>query len=213
VTKHSGYSNYSIAGKAPPVVAELNAVFEQLPDQDLLYQLRGRTRRGPKGYDPQSLWRCYVAYYYLGLESVSSLIRYLHDNPFVAAACGFTSPEEIPSQSTFSRFGTRLAKGTGEFILAVKNVLRDLTTRLYDTFPNFGKSVAIDSTDIKGWPMPAKRAGNVHKANEDTRLESGKSQTPTLDGASNGILRAQNISCMGTRSISWPIPKLNCRWP
>lgn len=59
--------------------------------------------------------------------------------------------QEIPSQPTFSRFGARLAKSSGELILAVKNVLRALTRKLYDTFQDFGRSVAIDSTDIKGW--------------------------------------------------------------
>ena len=154
---HSGTSNYTIGGNAPPVVAELQAIFQQVPDEDLIGRLRGPARRGPKGYDPFILWQCYVAYYYLGLESVSALIRLLHDNPFIAQACGINSPEGIPSQPTFSRFGTRLAKKTGEYILAVKNVLRSQTRRLYDTFPDFGRSVAIDSTDIKGWSSGNKK--------------------------------------------------------
>lgn len=157
MTNHSGTFNYTISGNAPPVVAELKAVFHQLPDDDLVRQLRGPTRRGPKGHDPLILWRCYLAYYYLGMESVSALIRLLYDNPFVAKACGIDSPEQIPSQPTFSRFGTRLARKAGEFILAIKNILRGLTRKLYDTFPGFGKSVAIDSTDIKAWSNAGKK--------------------------------------------------------
>jgi IS5 family transposase len=141
--------------QAPPVVAELEAIFRELPDEELLTKLIGPRRRGPKGYNPTILWHCYVAYYYLGLESVSALIRQLHDNPFIAKACGIGSPEEIPSQPTFSRFGTKLAKS--KLALAVKNVLRNLTRRLYDAFPGFGKSVAIDSTDIKAWSNGGKR--------------------------------------------------------
>ncbi len=117
--------------------------------------LRGGVRRGPKGHDPAILWRCYATYYYLGVESVSALVRLLHDNPFIALACGINAPEAVPSQPTFSRFGTKLARA--KYSLAVKNVLRSLTRRMYATLPDFGKSVAIDATDIKGWSNAAKK--------------------------------------------------------
>ena len=145
------------ANQLPPIVSELEAIFRELPDEELLARLKGPRRRGRPGYEPEKLWRSFVAYYYLGLESVSALIRLLYDNPFVAKVCGFDSPEDIPSQPTFSRFGSKLARSTGEFILAIKNVLRKLTHRLYDTFPGFGKSVAIDSTDIKAWSNGGKK--------------------------------------------------------
>lgn len=151
--------------QVPPVVTELEAIFRELPDDELLAKLKGPRRRGRPGYEPIKLWRSFVAYYYLGLDSVSALIRLLYDNPFVAKACGFDSPDEIPSQPTFSRFGTKLAKSTGEFILAVKNILRTLTRRLYDTFPGFGRSVAIDSTDIKAWSNGGKRGRKKLKGN------------------------------------------------
>ena len=90
-----------------------------------------------------------MAYYVLGIESVSALIRLLYDNPFIAETCGCEWPDGIPSQPTFSRFVSRLAKP--RFILSVKNILRALTRAMYARFPDFGKTVAIDSTDIKAW--------------------------------------------------------------
>ena len=144
------------ATQAPPVVSELEAVFAELPDDELLTKLKGPRRRGRPGYNPEILWRCYVAYYYLGLESVSALIRTLYDNPFIALACGIDSPDAIPSQPTFSRFGSKLA---GRWIaLAVKNVMRGLTRKLFRTYPDFGKSVAIDSTPVKAWANAQKKA-------------------------------------------------------
>ncbi len=80
----------------PPVVAELETVFKELPDEGLLTKLKGPRRRGRPGYDPETLWRCYVVYYVLGLTSVSDLIRTLHDNPYVAAVCGIDSPSPMP---------------------------------------------------------------------------------------------------------------------
>lgn len=151
----------------PPIVGELEAIFRELPDEELLEKLRGPRRRGRRGYNPEILWHCYVAYYYLGLGSVSALIRYLEDNPFVARACGINSPDEMPSQPTFSRFGSRLAKP--QFALAVKNILRSLTRKLYDTLPDFGKSVAIDSTDIKAWSNGAKKGKKKRKGGRKKR--------------------------------------------
>ena len=147
--------------QAPPIVGELEALFEELPDEGLIARLRGPKRRGPKGYDPEILWRCFVTYYYLGLESVSALIRYLEDNPFVAQVCGIESPDKFPSQPTFSRFFSKLA--TPAFTLALKNVRRSLTCRLFEMFPDFGKSVAIDSTPVKAWSNGAKKGRKRNK--------------------------------------------------
>lgn len=153
----SHYDRVSHANsQLPPIVGELEAIFGELPDEELLTKLRGPMRRGRRGYNPEILWRCYVAYYYLGLESVSALIRLIHDNPFVAQACGVNSPDEIPSQPTFSRFGTKLADPP--VALEVKTILRSLTRKLYETLPGFGKSVAIDSTDIKAWSNGGKKS-------------------------------------------------------
>ena len=144
------------ASQAPPVVAELEAIFRELPDEELLESLRPNPRgMGRPGYAPKVLWRCYVALYYLGLPSVSDLVRTLQDNPFISRACGIANPWEIPHQSTFSRFLSKLAKPV--FAHAVKRVLWALTDRLIQTLPDFGKSVAVDSTDIKAWSNAAKK--------------------------------------------------------
>ena len=64
-------------------------------------------------------------------------------------ACGIHTPEGIPSAFAYSRLVKKLQQP--RYILMVKNIMRDLTRRLYDTFPDFGKSVAIDSTDLKAY--------------------------------------------------------------
>lgn len=145
--------------QVPPIVAELQSVFAAVAEDDVLTRLTRPKGRGRRGYSPQTLWRCYLAYYYLGLPSVSDLVRTLHDNPYVAAACGIEAPEGIPSQPTFSRFMTRLIRH--DVAQAVKNVMRDFTQRLYETLPDFGRSVAIDSTDVKAWSNAQKR-GKPH---------------------------------------------------
>ena len=141
---------------APPaVVQELEAIFSVLPDAELLNALRGPKRRGRPGHDPKVLWRCFITRYVLGIESISALRRRLGDNPYIAQACGIKSPETMPSQPTLSRFGAKMAKRP--FANMVRNVQRELTRRLYETLPGFGRTVAIDSTDLKGWSNPSKK--------------------------------------------------------
>jgi len=161
VTKHPGTSYYTIAGKDPPVVAELGAIFNQLPDQELLVQLRGPTRRGPKGHPVETLWRCFIARYVLGLESTAALIRTLTNNPYIAHACGINSPDNIPHEATFSRFFAKLSKP--KFLPRVKDVSRSLVRRHYVELPGFGQRVAMDSSTLKAWS----NGGKTTKSDSD----------------------------------------------
>lgn len=144
----------------PPIVGELEAIFATLPDGKLLDQLRGPTRRGPKGYPPVLLWRCFIAYYLMGLDSVADLVRLLRDNPYVSSACGIEYVQSIPSQATFSRFGSKLARKWNS--LAVKKVFRALTLIMYERLPGFAETVAIDSSDLKAWSNGGKLRKGKH---------------------------------------------------
>jgi transposase len=154
--------------QVPPIVDELEAVFRELPAEELLAKLRGPRRRGRRGYDPSILWRCYVTYYLLGLPSVCDLIRLLYDNPYIATACGIEYPTGIPSQPTFSRFFTKVSKWKTKAF--VNRIFQGLNRKLWDALPEFGKSVAMDATDLKAWSNGAherptdKDAGWVIKA-------------------------------------------------
>jgi len=159
----------------PPIVQEIEAVFGELSqcDEELLEMLRGPSRRGPRGYDPKILWRCYIVYYFLGLPSVSELVRRLYGNPYIAKACGIDSPQDIPSQPTFSRFFAKLSR---RLVRAeVNRVFHRLTQKLYRTLPGLGKLVAMDATDIKAWSNGAhekptdKDAGWVIKTDTNGR--------------------------------------------
>lgn len=149
------YVKVSLADTQPPIVAELKAIFEALPDDELLKALRGPNRRGRPGFDPKILWHCYLVRYVLGLPSVSALIRTIQDNPFIARACGVESPDQLPSQPTFSRFITKLSRRF--YRTKMKDVMREMTRTLYATLPDFGKNVGIDSTDIKAWTSKSKK--------------------------------------------------------
>jgi len=136
-----------------PVVKQLNAIFGSMPDEELLTALKAPT--GRPGYTVEVLWKSYVASVVLGLPSFASLIRALQNNPLLAVACGITSYEAIPSKFAYSRFMYKLSQP--KYKVMVKNIMRELTRRLYKELPDFGESIAIDSTDLKAWSNGAKK--------------------------------------------------------
>lgn len=130
-----------------PVVRQLHAVFDSIPDKELLALLKAST--GRPGYTVKVIWKTYVAMAVLNEPTFASMIRTLQSNPYIAIACGITSQKGIPSKFAYSRFMRKLA--TYKNVAKVKNVMRYLTNKFYEVLPEFGKSVAIDSTDLKAW--------------------------------------------------------------
>ncbi|MBI4295038.1 MAG: transposase [Chloroflexi bacterium] len=145
--------------QAPPIVAELEALFARLPDAPLLAALTGSTRRGPKGHSVQALWHCVVVKYWLGLGSTDALIRELRNNPYLAGACGVAGA--IPHKATFSRFFAKLSELP--FCGLVQEVSRELVRQHHAALPGFGDRVAMDSTTIKAWS----NGGQSPKADPD----------------------------------------------
>jgi len=143
-----------------PITRQLESLFNIIPEDELLKALK-IYYAGRIGYTYRVLWRTYVAMTVLNLPSFATLIRTLRNNPYVAQACGIISPDAIPSKFAYSRFLHKLQEPCN-FIL-VKNIMRGLTRECYQTFPSFGKSVAIDATDLKAWSNGCK----THKSDRD----------------------------------------------
>jgi transposase len=159
--------------KTIPIVRQLHAIFDTLPDKELIADLTART--GRPGYTVKILWGTYVAMAVLGLPSFASLIRTLQNNPYVAIACGITSPEGIPTKFAYSRFMRKLSQR--KYVVMVKNIMRSLTRSLYDALPDFGKSVCIDSTDLKAWSQGARKPPSDPDASWAVKLDtSGKTK-------------------------------------
>jgi transposase len=151
-----------------PIVKQLNAIFRVIPDTDLLASLKANT--GRPGYTPKILWRTYIAMVVLGLPTFASLIRNLQNNPLLAVACGITNPQEIPTKFAYSRFVSKLEEY--KHVVMVRNIMRNLTRSLYANLPDFGKSVAIDSTDIKAWSNGAKKPASDRDASWGAKLDT-----------------------------------------
>jgi len=128
-------------------MANLEALFEALPDGPLLATLAATRHTGRPGYPLRVMWRTLVASFYLGIVHDTDLVRALEANPTLSAACGITELEGVPSKFAYCRFRRKLA-AFGE---AVADVLSSTVNRLRDTLPNFGETIAFDATDVKAW--------------------------------------------------------------
>jgi transposase len=159
VTKHPSNGYYTTL-VTTPATRKLEALFNTIPEEELLKAIK-TYYAGRLGYTHRVLWRTYVAMVVLNLPSFAALIRALENNPSLAQACGICSPDAIPSKFAYSRFLGKLQAGKN--VVAVKNIMRSLTRRCYEAFPSFGKSVAIDATDLKAWSNGRKS----HKADPD----------------------------------------------
>ncbi|MFC1871071.1 transposase [Chloroflexota bacterium] len=133
----------------------LKPIFYTLPDNDLLEAL-GKTRyTGRPGYPIKVMWHTIVAMYVLNFKTYSQLIRELQNNPILASACGIQSCDDIPSKFAYSRFLKKLQQPL--FVKMIKDIGRELTRLLYQSLPNFGESVAIDSSTLKAWSNGGKK--------------------------------------------------------
>ena len=99
---------------------------------------------------PCRCWQAYVASYYLHLPHTNELIRRLQDDEGLRDACGFAG--DLPSRWTFNRFFIRMS----EHADLVQEVLDTLTDAVASHLPDFGKTVALDSTTVRSHSNPNK---------------------------------------------------------
>ena len=154
----------------PPLNGQLKALFNVIPEEELLKALKVYYA-GRNGYTYRVLWRTYVAMTVLNLPSFAALIRALQNNPYLAQTCGITNSSSIPSKFAYSRFMRKLQIKHNEVL--VKNIMRKLTRKCYQVFPEFGKSVAIDSTSLKAWSNGGKQRKTDPDAGWAVKLPTG----------------------------------------
>lgn len=124
-------------------------MFDSIPAGGLVARLQKTDGRGPKGYRAESLFRTFIASYYLNHDSISDTVRALQDNPALAEACDL-DPWCIPSRPTLSRFFKKLSENTEELVDALAMVTDQLKVHL----PGFGDHVTIDSSAIRAHANP-----------------------------------------------------------
>jgi len=167
----------------------LNLVLETIDAEKLLHTLQSKSPLGPKGYSARTLWAALLAGVVHRIPSVAELRRHLRTNPYLRLVCGITSVAKVPSESTFSRFLSRLVGN--EHLL--DECLENLIQRFAALAPGFGQTVAIDSTDIHAyargkksgaadadaaWGAKGTKEGNSRKAKQANVPKEAKQKVP-----------------------------------
>ena len=144
---HAPYYNTGRQPREQAPFAELRGIFKALDDQTLLERLQQTRWTGRPGYPIRVMWRTIVASFVLGIVHDTDLIRTLHANPLLAAACGIRHRRDIPTKFAYCRFRKKLTA----FNDLVGKVLTQSVERLRKALPGFGATVAVDATDVKAW--------------------------------------------------------------
>ena len=143
--------------------------------QDLLRDIGAkRMRVGRKGYSVVSMFRCFFAKYMISERYTTRLIERLWASQRLREICGLTG---IPSEPTFSRFFKRLAQEPERLEPAIVV----LVEMLREFFPDLGKRLAIDSTDISAWAKPFRKQG-PSDPDAKTGVRTAKSKSVGDDG-------------------------------
>jgi transposase len=148
-----------------PLPTELDEVFNCIPYKKLIKamldeRIRAFSPLGRPGYDQEVMLRAYLAGYVLGVENTNDLIRRLQENPILAIVCGFDITKPLPHRTTFNRFFGKLIK----YQCLVDECVSEVTTRLREVIPDFGKVVAIDATAIRSHANANKKPSSDSEA-------------------------------------------------
>lgn len=159
-----------------PLAAELEDVFncvpyKELEDEILAKRTRAFSPLGRFGYTVTSLLRAYLAGYVLGVKNTNDLLRRLQEDPILATVCGFDY-KTPPCRRTFIRFVKKLMRHQD----LLDKCLSQITTKLSESLPDFGKHVAVDTTPVHSHSNPDNRdtisdpqAGWVYKEGNERK--------------------------------------------
>ena len=107
----------------------LRVILDQIDDSELIAALRAppakNGRTGRPSYPVRALWRAKLSKDLLNIPYAVELVERLHGSQEFREVCGFG--DEVPSESTFSRFFKRLEQHQA--------VLSDCLDRLTDAPP------------------------------------------------------------------------------
>jgi len=163
-------------------------VLKTINAEPLIRALEGEDDAGPHGFHARILWSAMIAGVVYRIPSVAELRRNLLSNPYLRFVCGIASAANVPSESTFSRFLTRLV--AHEDLL--DQCIDDLVKRFAALAPGFSEDVIADSTDIHGYAR-YRKSGSADpdatwgaKGSKEAGSKRGKGSKPSSDESQDG---------------------------
>lgn len=135
------------------ITEELRPLINNLLDNQFRYDLQRIRHHTASGYLMEPLWRAYLLSFIINIDCTNDLIRRLEENPNLVEICGFEMDKPLPSRWTFDRFIGSLSGYTDP----VERLLDRFVDQLHERLPEFGITIAIDSTSVKSHSNPSKK--------------------------------------------------------
>ena len=129
----------------------LKVVLDSIDDGPLVKALGPPAGTGRPCFPPHAMLRAYLSKFILGFRYNIVLLERLRASPRFRQVCGFTGP--VPSESSLSRFTTRLAR----YPDLLDECLDGVTTALREVLPDLGDTVAVDSTAVASFSNPNRK--------------------------------------------------------
>jgi len=135
------------------IAQDLRAVINSLVDNEFRHDIHRMKHQVGAGYLAESMWKAYLLSFILNMHCTNDLIRRLEENPSFIDICGFNMDKPLPSRWAFDRFVTTLS----EYPHAIERVLDKAVTQLQQQLPEFGMTVAVDSTPVRSHSNPNRK--------------------------------------------------------
>jgi hypothetical protein len=134
------------------ITSELKATINNLLDNQFRHELQRMKHHTGAGYLTEPLWRAYMLSFILNMDCTNDLIRRLEESPNLIELCGFDMDKPLPSRWAFDRFIISLA----EYPEPIERLLDRAVDQLHQ-LPDFGVTVAADSTPVRSHSNPEKK--------------------------------------------------------
>ena len=129
----------------------MEVVLDSIDDGPLVDALSSQAVTGRPGFPTRALLRAVLSKFVLSFMYNLDLLERLRASPKFRQVCGF--PGRVPSESTLSRFTTRLTLHHD----LLDECLNTVTDALREAFPGLGDTVAVDSTSVESFCNPNRK--------------------------------------------------------
>ena len=129
----------------------LAVILDQIDDGPLLEALGPPAQTGRHAFPARAMLRAVLSKFILIHKFNLETLERLRASPKFREVCGFPGP--VPSESTYSRFTTKLLKHQDLLDACVTKIAECLR----DVIPTLGETVAVDSTSIESFSNPNRK--------------------------------------------------------